>query len=108
MTVRQQFQIDFREDEVRTIDRLGGLTGLQTKKDVIMDALTLFRWAAQEIMHGRTVCSVDERTGEMTPFELSALSRVAEKRAQPLSDEQVEERIAQGGRRFSEFMPKRK
>lgn len=102
MTTLHRFQIDLTKEELNSIERLGTLAGLRTKKEVILNAITLFRWAAKEILSGRTICSIDERTKAIKQLELPALTAVVDKRIEPLTDEQVQERLATGSRRFSE------
>ena len=105
MTTIQRFQIDLTDDELNSIDRLGTLAGLRTKKEVILNAITLFRWAAKEIMYGRTICSVDEKTQIVRQLELPALTSISDKRPATLSLQQIQERLSGNGRPFSEFDP---
>lgn len=106
MSTLKRFQIDLTEDELRSIDRMGSLAGLRTKKDVILNAMTLLRWAAKEIMYGRTICSVDQRTGAVKEVELPALSIIAEKHLVPLSEAEIRHRIEDGIRPSKEAKPK--
>ncbi len=105
MSDLRRFQIDLTVEELEAIERLGALAGLRTKKDVILNSITLFRWAAKEVLLGREICSLDEKTQSIKQLELPALSAVFEKRVEPLSDAQVREQLASGGRPFSEFRP---
>jgi len=103
MSTLRRFQVDLSEDELTSIERLGSLAGLRTKKDVILNAITLFRWAAKEIMYGRTICSIDEKTQVVKQLELPALSAIVEKRVAPMTEDEIRERMASGSRPFSGF-----
>ena len=105
MSDLRRFQIDLTVEELGSIERLGALAGLRTKKEVILNAITLFRWAAKEVLLGREICSVDEKTQSIKQLEIPALSAIVQKRVEPLSDAQVREQIASGGRPFAEFRP---
>ena len=108
MTTIRRFQIDLTDDELNSIDRLGTLAGLRTKKDVILNSITLFRWAAKEIMYGRTICSVDEKTQTIKQLELPALSAISDKCPEVLTSQQFQDRLSGSSRPFSEFDPTRK
>lgn len=79
MSALRRFQIDLTEDELRSIEHLGAIAGIRTKKDVVLNAITLLRWAARETMYGRSICSIDDRTGATKQVELPALFAVADK-----------------------------
>lgn len=98
----KRFQIDLTEDELRSIDRLGALAGLRTKKEVVLNAITLLRWAAREIMYGRMVGSINRETGAVKEVELPALSIISEKAIENLSDTEIRNRIAEGVRAIHE------
>ena len=103
MSFQRRFQVDLSEEELTSIERLGSLAGLRTKKEVILNAITLFRWAAKEIMYGRTICSIDEKTQVVKQLELPALSAIVDKRVEPLTEDEIRERMATVGRKFSGF-----
>ena len=103
MSTLRRFQVDLSEDELNSIERLGSLAGLRTKKDVILNAITLFRWAAKEIMYGRTICSIDEKTQVVKQLELPALTAIVDKRVEPLTEDEIRDHMATIGRKFSGF-----
>lgn len=105
MTNQKRFQVDLTDDELGSIDRLGTMTDLKTKKEVILNALTLFRWAVKETMLGKVVCSLDEETNSMRQLELPALTAVSDKRPEKLSKEEVQRRLSGPMRTWSEFTP---
>lgn len=108
MTVHR-FQMDMTREELESVERLGQLASLRTKKEVIGNALTLLKWAAKEILYGRTICSIDEATGKTKQFDLPALANIAEagSRSPLLTPEQRAERQKELSER-AEFPPKGK
>ena len=64
----------------------------------------LLQWAAKQVMLGRTICAINESTGEVRHLEMPALTAIAEK-SQPtfLTTEQVRQRIAEPVRTLGEF-----
>jgi hypothetical protein len=93
-TTQKRFQIDLTEEELKSIDRLGALAGLRTKKDVVLNALTLFKWAARETMAGRTVCSIRESSNMIRQLELPALSAIAEASPKEMTTEELRESLS--------------
>lgn len=77
-TTTNRFQMDLSSADMELINRLATLAGLKTKKELLMNAVTLFKWAAQEAMYGRTVCTVSESDGKIRQLELPALSTIVE------------------------------
>jgi hypothetical protein len=103
MSTFKRFQIDLTDEELNSIDRLGSLAGLRTKKEVMLSALTLLKWAARETMMGRMVCSVDETTNAIKQFELPALCAIADSRPIPLTRDEARERLSGPSRPRGEF-----
>lgn len=77
-TTTNRFQMDLSNADMELINRLATLAGLKTKKELLLNAVTLFKWAAQEAMYGRTVCTVSESDGKIRQLELPALSTIVE------------------------------
>ena len=77
-TTTNRFQMDLSTADMELINRLTTLAGLKTKKELLLNAVTLFKWAAQEAMYGRTVCTVSESDGKIRQLELPALSTIVE------------------------------
>ena len=97
-----RFQIELTDDELQAINRLGALAGFQTKKEVVLNAITLLHWAAREIMYGRMVGATNRETGEFKEVELPALSIVSEKAIENVSNTEICARIAEGVRAVHE------
>ena len=78
MATLSRFQLDLSSDELSSIDRWSSLAGFRTKKEFLINAFTLFKWAAQQVLLGRTICAVNEATGEIRHLEMPALAAIAE------------------------------
>lgn len=58
---------------------------IETKKDLLNNALALFEWAAQESMRGQIIASLDESTGKYKEVVLPALQAVRSTKNDELS-----------------------
>lgn len=105
MTVHR-FQLDMTKEELESLERLGQLASLRTKKEVIASALTLFKWATREILYGRSICSIDEATGKTKQFESPALSNLADAAARipRLTPEEYAQRLKESARPAAEVL----
>ena len=74
----KRLQVDLTEKEHTELDRLSALAGLKTKREFVINALTLFRWAANELAAGRQVGSFDPRGGPTKQLEMPCLVPFAE------------------------------
>ena len=73
-----QLHFDIDEDWLRQMDELGALGGLRTRKDLLNNALTILRWAAKQLLEGRTIVSVDAAgIGRERELEMPYLQTVA-------------------------------
>ncbi len=106
MSNLSRFQLDLTASELDSIERWSSLAGFRTKKEFLLNAFTLFQWAAKQVMLGRTICAINESTGEIRHMEMPALAAIAENYPPPtfLTPEEVRRRAAQPGRPFSEFL----
>jgi hypothetical protein len=106
MSTLSRFQLDLTPAELDSIERWSGFAGFRTKKEFLLNAFTLFQWAAKQVMLGRTICALNESTGEVRHLEMPALAAIAENNPPPsfLTPEEVRRRTAQPGRPFSEFL----
>ena len=73
-----RIQLELPEERVQELERLMGETGIQTKKDLLNDALTLFQWAVRERQAGRMIASVDETNQRYKELAMSSLERARE------------------------------
>ena len=81
MSTTHRFQVDLTRDELLLIDRLGQLSSLRTKKEVIANAIAFYHWAAKELLLGRTICSIDEATQKVKQYDSPAMSAMSESAA---------------------------
>ena len=93
MPALARFQLDLSADELDSIERWSSMAGVRTKKEFLLNAITLFKWAAQQILLGRTICAVNESTGEIRHLEMPALSAIAEYGAPPVAAPQELRRL---------------
>jgi hypothetical protein len=95
MATLTRFQMDLSESELDSIGRLSEFAGFRTKREFFLNAITLFRWAAKQVMLGRTICAVNEATGDLRHLEMPALTKIAEHGPPSfLSPEEVRQRLA--------------
>jgi len=57
----KRFQLDLSEQEHVEMERLMAHAGIKTKREFVSNALTLFKWAAMEMLQGRTIASADAK-----------------------------------------------
>lgn len=82
MTV-QRVQFDIPEERLKELDSLRAELGLETRKDLFNNALTLLEWAVEEIKSGRVIASIDESSDSYREMHMpifSAIKRVLKKR----------------------------
>ncbi len=72
----KRFQLDLSIHEHEEMERLMARAGLKTKREFVSNALTLFRWAANELVQGRSIGSVDAG-GDVKQLEMPALAAFA-------------------------------
>jgi hypothetical protein len=97
-----RFQLDLSVDEMSAIDRWSSMAGFRTKKEFLVNAFTIFQWAAKQVMLGRTICAINEASGEIRHLEMPALAAIAEWGVAPtLSPEERRRRIAEPGQPLS-------
>jgi len=100
-----RFQLDMTPEELSAVERWSSLAGFRTKKELLLNAFTLFKWAAQQVMLGRTICAINEATGEVRHLEMPALAAIADCAGpSPLTPEEIRRRLAQPSRPLSEVL----
>ena len=105
MTSLSRFQLDLSTDELNSIERWSLMAGFRTKKEFLLNAFTIFKWAAQQVLLGRTICAMNEATGEIRHLEMPALSAIAEYGSPPsLTPEEHRRRMAQPGQALPEHV----
>ncbi|MDR3636733.1 MAG: hypothetical protein P4L84_23215 [Isosphaeraceae bacterium] len=103
MSSLARFPLDLTTDELDSMERWSAMAGFRTKTEFVLNAFTMFRWAAQQVLLGRTICAVNEATGEIRHLEMPALAAIASwGTPPPLSAEERYLRIAEPGRPLPE------
>jgi hypothetical protein len=72
-----RFQFELPGDRALEIERLMTECGIETKKDLFNNALTLLRWAVKETRKGHAIASVDEGSGKFRELQMPILAAVA-------------------------------
>ncbi len=72
-----RFQFELPGDRALEIERLMAECGIETKKDLFNNALTLLRWAVRESRKGHAIASVDEESGKFRELQMPILAAVA-------------------------------
>jgi hypothetical protein len=105
MAAASRFQMDLTPTELDSIERWSTFAGFRTKREFLINAFTLFQWAAKQVMLGRTICAMNETTGEIRHLEMPALATIAQNSPPSfLSPEEVRRRIAEPGRTLGEIL----
>ena len=104
--VTNRFQMDLSRSDLELIDRLATLAGMKTKKELLMNAVTLFKWAAQESLYDRSVCSISNSDGRIRQLELPAITTIVEAARQQSKDTEaeLERRLQEPRRSLSEIL----
>lgn len=82
------------------------MTGFKTKKELLMNAVTLFKWATQEALYSRSVCSISDNDGTIRQLELPAITAIVEAARQQSAvvDADLERRLKEPRRSLSEIL----
>ncbi len=104
----KRFQMDVTERELAEIDQIATFAGMKTKKELILNALTLYRWAANELLYGRVVGSMDQSGNKVKQLEMPTLAVFAQAgedfaRQRP-SEAELDERAKKPGRSLREVL----
>ena len=70
-----RIQFDLSEEGAEELNRLMDVTGVATRKDLMNNALTLFKWAVTESRAGRSIAAVDEEKQSYRELTMPALQR---------------------------------
>jgi hypothetical protein len=78
-----RLQIDLSPAQIHELERLMALCEVPTKKDLFNTALTLFKWATDEVARGRVIASLDEETQKYKELSMPALVAASRHRSAP-------------------------
>jgi hypothetical protein len=105
MAALSRFQMDLTPEELDSIEHWSAFAGFRTKRDFFLNAFTLFQWAAKQILLGRSICAINEATGEVRHLEMPGLAVIAAKtRPTVLSPEEFDRRTAGPGQPFADVI----
>jgi hypothetical protein len=100
-----RFQLNLTTEELDAIERWSSMAGFRTKKEFLLNAFTMFTWAAQQVLLGRTICALNEATGEIRHLEMPALAAIGGwGTAPPLSIEERRRRMAEPGQPWPDHL----
>ena len=74
----KRVQLDLSESEHAEMERLAEYAGIKTKREFVSNALTLFRWASNELLYGRSISSVDATGKVVKQLEMPCLTAFAQ------------------------------
>lgn len=73
--VRIQFELP--EGKVKELEEMMRIGGVQTRKDLFNNALTLLQWAIREKLSGKIIASVDEENKRYKELLMPILNTAA-------------------------------
>ena len=74
-------QLDLHPQMAARMNRVMGLCGLETRKELFNNAVTLLEWAANEAAQGHRIAAFNDDTHERTVLTMPALVHASEYRA---------------------------
>lgn len=108
MATMKRFQLELTEREHDELELLMAHAGIKTKREIVSNALALFRWAALETLHGKQIASATPDGKVVKQLEMPSLAafvRHAEAFNKLLpSREEVLNRATQPGESFDEVL----
>ena len=104
----KRVQLDLSEQEHAEMERLMAHAGLKTKREFMSNALTLFGWAAREVLNGHKIGAISGDGRMVKELVLPSLTPFASiaaefERLRPTREE-VFARVARGGRPAEELL----
>jgi hypothetical protein len=76
-----RLQVELDKSFMETVESLQTVGGLRTKKDVVENSLTMFKWAAQEKVFGCAIVAVNPKDGTYAELQMPVLEVIATKGA---------------------------
>ena len=78
-----RIQLQFQEAKAQELRKLMEKVQIRKYHEFFNNALTLTKWAIEQAENGRTILSLDERTGRERELAMPFLSTIAEGAAAP-------------------------
>lgn len=72
--VRMQF--DFTEDRVKELEAMMAKCGINTRKELFNNALTILEWALEESEQGHDVAAIDRKDKQFFALRMPILTQV--------------------------------
>jgi hypothetical protein len=76
-----RLNFEFPEERINELKELQSEAGLDTMKDLINNALTIFEWAVHETRNGNEIAAVNEDDESYRILVTPALQKIAKERA---------------------------
>lgn len=80
-SAKTRVQLDLSPIEVERMNWMMEACGIESRKDLFNNALTLMEWVVQEVQAGRKVASFDDKTRERTILSMPILRTAVAKNA---------------------------
>lgn len=74
---KTRVQLDLAPSQMERLNWLMDTCGIETRKDLFNNAISLLEWAVLEVMNGRVVVSVDKEAKHMKELTMPALADAA-------------------------------
>jgi hypothetical protein len=74
---KTRVQLDLAASEVERMNWMMKVCGIESRKDLFNNAITLLEWATGEVINGRKLASFDDKTKERTILSMPALNTAA-------------------------------
>jgi hypothetical protein len=74
-----RLQVELEPEKVRELEGMMEAGHVRTKKDLINSALTLLKWAMNEVKRGRIIASVDEKEDTYKQLVMPVLEAVGDR-----------------------------
>jgi hypothetical protein len=74
----QTVEFMLSDREVEELDLLVSLSGLDSRKDLLNVALTVYRWAAYKVMEGEEIASVSDKHERYSVLQISVFEKLRE------------------------------
>jgi hypothetical protein len=74
MTVRVQF--DITDERLRELEELMERCGIETRKDLFNNALSLMEWVVEQRANGRAIAAINESSGSYKELQMPFFRRL--------------------------------
>jgi len=78
---KTRVQLDLAPSQMERLNWLMEVCEIETRKELMNTALSIFEWAVKEVMDGKTIASVDKQAKHFTDLVMPALADAARRSA---------------------------